>query len=66
MRNISKTKLKFLGFYYFWLIFLIACTSFDFYMDTVTGFTFGYIGAFFYLFYRLKTVEAELEKYYED
>ena len=66
MRDLAKAKLKFLSFYYFWLIFLVACTGFDFYMGTVTGFTFGYIGAFIYMLIRLLTVEKELEKYYEE
>jgi len=66
MWNLARTKLKFLSFYYFWLIFLVACVGFDFYMDTVTGFTFGYMGAFVYMFYRLRTVEEELAKYYEE
>jgi hypothetical protein len=63
MRNIAQTKLKFLSFYYFWLIFLVACTGFDFYMDTVTGFTFGYMGAFIYMYVRLRSVQKHLENY---
>ena len=38
----------------------------DFYMDTVTGFTFGYVAAFVYMFIRLRAVEQQLENYYED
>tara|TARA_R110000803_G_scaffold77682_2_gene142539 strand:- start:386 stop:601 length:216 start_codon:yes stop_codon:yes gene_type:complete len=59
MQNISQKELKFLGFYYFWLIFLVACTAIDFYMDTVTGFTFGYVGAFIYFALRLREVKKE-------
>ena len=53
MWNINKSQLKYLAFYYFWLCFLVACVGFDFYMDTVTGFTFGYMGAFVYMWIRL-------------
>ena len=66
MRNITQIKLKYLSFYYFWLIFLVACTAFDFYMGTVTGFTFGYMAAFVYMFIRMKAVEQQLENYHEE
>ena len=66
MRDLARTKLKYLSFYYFSLIFLAACTGFDFYMDTVTGFTFGYVAAFIYMLIRLRVVEQQLENYYED
>tara|TARA_R100000995_G_scaffold84579_1_gene63742 strand:+ start:2767 stop:2874 length:108 start_codon:yes stop_codon:yes gene_type:complete len=35
-------------------------------MDTVTGFTFGYVAAFIYMLIRLHAVEQQLEDYYED
>jgi|21_taG_2_1085346.scaffolds.fasta_scaffold00379_32 hypothetical protein len=59
MQDISKKQLRFFGFYYFWMIFLVACTVLDFYMDTVSGFTFGYMGAFIYFAVRLQDVRAE-------
>lgn len=61
MWDINKDKLKYLGFYYFSLYFLAACTAFDFYMDTVTGFTFGYVGAFAYMYIRLQSVKELLK-----
>ena len=66
MWNITQIKLKYLSFYYFSLIFLTACIAFDFYMGTVTGFTFGYMGAFIYMYIRLRAVEEQLEKYHDD
>ena len=66
MRNLAHAKLKYLSFYYFSLIFLVACIGFDFYMNTITGFTFGYAGAFIYLFIRMRVVEEELEKHFEE
>jgi len=65
MWNINKNQLKYLSFYYFSLYFLTACTIFDFYMDTVTGFTFGYIGAFVYVWIRFREAK-ELLKGIED
>jgi hypothetical protein len=65
MWNFNTNQLKYLSFYYFWLIFLPACTVFDFYMDTVTGFTFGYVGAFVYMWIRFKEAK-ELLKELED
>ncbi len=62
MRDLSDKQLVFLSFYYFWLIFLTACVGFDLYMDTVTGFTFGYAGAFIYFTLRMRDVRQELEK----
>ncbi len=59
MQNLTKKQLKFFGFYYFWMIFLVSCTALDFYMDTVSGFTFGYLGAFIYFAVRLHDVKKE-------
>lgn len=66
MRDITQVKLKYLSFYYFSLVFLVACTAFDFYMGTVTGFTFGYVAAFVYMYIRMRTVEQQLEKYHDE
>lgn len=65
MRHIANIKLKFLSFYYFWLVFLFSCVSFDFYEDTVTGFTYGYVAAFIYMLVRMRTAEHQLEKHYD-
>ena len=61
MWNINSKKLKYLVFYYFWLIFLPVCTVFDFCMDTVTGFTFGYVGAFVYMWIRFREAKELLK-----
>ena len=61
MWNFDSKKLKYLAFYYFWLYFLVPCTAFDFYMGTVTGFTFGYIGAFAYMYLRLQAAKELLK-----
>jgi hypothetical protein len=61
MWNISNKQLKYLAFYYFWLIFLVVCFCFDIYMDTVTGFTFGYVGAFAYMYLRLQEAKELLK-----
>jgi len=61
MWNIDSKQLKYLSFYYFWLIFLPICAGFDFYMGTVSGFTFGYLGAFIYMAIRFKEAKQLLE-----
>lgn len=61
MWNFDSKKLKYLAFYYFWLYFLFLCTAFDFYMETITGFTFGYVGAFFYMWFRLQEAKQLLK-----
>jgi hypothetical protein len=61
MWNINKKQLKYLLFYYVVLSFLAACTAFDFYMETVTGFTFGYMGAFVYMWLRLQEAKELLK-----
>ena len=61
MWDINKKQLKYLFFYYFFLVFLIACTAFDFYMGTITGFTFGYIGAFIYMWLRFQEAKQLLK-----
>ena len=65
MWNIPRQQVKYLFFYYFSLYFLVACVVFDFYMGTVTGFTFGYVGAFIYMWLRLREAK-ELLKGLED
>lgn len=65
MWNINKEQLKYFSFYYFSIVFLIACTALDFYMETVSGFTFGYLAALVYMWLRLGEVK-ELLKGLED
>ncbi len=43
--------------YYFAIIFLIACILYDITLDTITGFTFGYVFALFYFLYRAKEAQ---------
>lgn len=61
MWNLNSKELKYLFFYYFWLYFLVACVCFDIYMDTITGFTFGYVGAFVYMWLRLQEAKRLLK-----
>ena len=56
MRNFTTTQLMYMSFYYFWIIFLVACVLFDITQDTVTGFTFGYVFALFYFIARTREV----------
>jgi hypothetical protein len=49
--------------YYFALIFLVACILYDITLDTVTGFTFGYVFALFYFLYRTKEAHRLLFGY---
>ena len=42
--------------YYFAIIFLVACVLYDVISSSITGFTFGYAFAIFYLIQRAKTV----------
>ena len=54
MRNFTTKQLMYMSFYYFWIIFLVACVLFDITQDTVTGFTFGYVFALFYFIARTR------------
>ena len=60
MWNFDSKKLKYLVFIISGSI-LVLCTAFDFYMGTVTGFTFGYIGAFAYMYLRLQEAKELLK-----
>jgi hypothetical protein len=62
MRTLTKKQLVFISYYYFWLIFLVACAAFDFYHDAVTGFTFGYIFAFLYFCWRTADILQRLRR----
>ena len=51
----------YMSFYYFSIIFLVACILFDVTRDTITGFTFGYVFALFYMVVRTRTVLRLME-----
>tara|TARA_R100000322_G_scaffold144347_1_gene100324 strand:- start:92 stop:277 length:186 start_codon:yes stop_codon:yes gene_type:complete len=51
----------YMSFYYFSIIFLVACIFYDLFNDAVTGFTFGYFFALFYMIYRTRSVLRLLE-----
>ena len=61
MRNFTKKQLIYMSFYYFSIIFLVACIFHDLAYDTVTGFTFGYFFALFYMLHRTKQVLQLME-----
>ena len=61
MRDFTKKQLMYMSFYYFSIIFLIACILFDLVSDAVTGFTFGYMFALFYMIVRTRTVLQLME-----
>ena len=61
MWNFTRKQLAYISFYYFSLIFLVACILFDLINSTVTGFTFGYIFALFYMAARTKQVLRLME-----
>tara|TARA_R100000008_G_C3570777_1_gene161978 strand:- start:554 stop:733 length:180 start_codon:yes stop_codon:yes gene_type:complete len=50
-----------MSFYYFWIIFLVACIFFDVFQETITGFTFGYVFALFYMIARTRQVLRLME-----
>jgi hypothetical protein len=61
MRDLTTKQLIYVGFYYFWNIFLVACIFFDILNEQVNGFTFGYAFALFYFVARTREVMKELE-----
>ena len=61
MRDFTKKQLIYMSFYYFSIIFLVACIFHDLLYDVVTGFTFGYFFALFYMVYRTKQVLQLME-----
>jgi hypothetical protein len=63
MRDFTKKQLAYVSFYYFWIIFLVACIFYDLFESTVTGFTFGYIFALFYMIARTRAVLRLMETY---
>ena len=56
MRNLTTKQLMGMSFYYFAIIFLVACVIIDVVGATVTGFTFGYVGALIYFIARTREV----------
>ena len=62
MRNFTTKQLMYMSFYYFWIIFLVACVLFDITQDTVTGFTFGYVFALFYFIARTREVSKIMKE----
>lgn len=63
MRDLTTKQLVYVGFYYFWNIFLVACIFFDIAHEQVNGFTFGYAFALFYFIARTREVMRELEDF---
>lgn len=61
MRNFTRKQLVYISFYYFSIIFLAACIVFDVINNTITGFTFGYVFALFYMAARTKQVLRLME-----
>ncbi len=63
MWNLPPKQLAYISFYYFFIIFWVACIFYDLFHQTVTGFTFGYIFALFYFIARAREVAADLEAF---
>ena len=61
MRDIFAKKLMYMSFYYFSIIFFVSCIFYDLFSSTVTGFTFGYFFALFYMIARTRAVLRLLE-----
>lgn len=61
MQNFTKKQLAYMSFYYFWILFLVACILFDTTQSSVTGFTFGYVFALFYFIARTRSVLRLME-----
>jgi hypothetical protein len=61
MRDFTTKQLMYVSFYYFWIIFLVACIFYDVFHETVTGFTFGYVFALFYMIARTRSVLRLME-----
>jgi hypothetical protein len=50
-----------MSFYYFWILFLVACVFHDLIGSSVSGFTFGYVFALFYMIARTRSVLRLME-----
>jgi hypothetical protein len=66
MRDLPPKQLAYISFYYFFIIFWVACLFYDLVNDTVTGFTFGYVFALFYFLARARTVMRDLQSFYDE
>ena len=61
MRDFTTKQLMYMSFYYFWIIFLVACIFQDLFGHNVSGFTFGYVFALFYMIARTRSVLRLME-----
>ena len=61
MRDFTTKQLMGMSFYYFAIIFLVACIFYDLFQESVTGFTFGYVFALFYMIARTRSVLRLME-----
>jgi hypothetical protein len=62
MRHFTTKQLMYMSFYYGSIVFLIACIFYDLFQSTVTGFTFGYVFALFYMIARTRSVLRLMEE----
>ncbi len=61
MRHFTAKQLMYMSFYYGSIVFLIACIFYDLVHESVTGFTFGYVFALFYMAARTRSVLRLME-----
>ena len=61
MRNFTTKQLIYMSFYYFWVLFLVACILFDITQHALSGFTFGYAAALLYFIARTRSVMRLME-----
>ncbi len=61
MRDFTTKQLMYVSFYYFSILFLVACSLYDLVQGTITGFTFGYVFALFYMIARTRQVLRLME-----
>lgn len=60
MRNLTSKELIFMSFYYLCPLLLASCVFYDTVYGEFTGFTAGYIFAFFYFIARLVEVSQHV------
>ena len=65
MWNFPPKQLDYVSFYYFFIIFWVACIFYDLLSDSITGFTFGYVFALLYFIARTRAVIQDLEAFYD-
>jgi hypothetical protein len=61
MRNFTAKQLIYMSFYYFSIVFLVACILYDLVASNITGFTFGFVFALFYMIARTRSVLRLME-----